>query len=156
MQQNIHILFLDFDGVLHPDAVYLSRQGPTLKAEGTLFLWAPTLANLLYDFPTTSLVLSTSWGRHLGFKRALGYLPRELQERVIGATRHRLRWAKAGRMKTNGTERQDTTRSAATLPDHNFSTGLPLMTMYKDGQRDRRNISLPAHPTLDSAPPRPK
>lgn len=88
MQKNTHILFLDFDGVLHPDAVYLSRQGPTLKAEGTLFMWAPILARLLDDFPTTSLVLSTSWVRHLGYKRALCYLPRELQERVIGATWH--------------------------------------------------------------------
>lgn len=28
-----HVLFLDFDGVLHPDAVYLSRKGPTLRAQ---------------------------------------------------------------------------------------------------------------------------
>ena len=88
MQTNTRVLFLDFDGVLHPDAVYLSRQGPTLKAEGTLFMWAPILTNLLVDFPMISLVLSTSWVRHLGYKRALAYLPIELQERVIGATWH--------------------------------------------------------------------
>ncbi|MNF68041.1 hypothetical protein D3C84_498740 [compost metagenome] len=88
MQRNTHTLFLDFDGVLHPHAVYLTRQGPTLKAEGTLFMWAPTLANLLDDFPMISLVLSTSWVRHLGYKRELGYLPRELRERVIGAKWH--------------------------------------------------------------------
>ncbi|MNQ48182.1 hypothetical protein D3C85_620490 [compost metagenome] len=88
VQRNTHTLYLDFDGVLHPDAVDLTRQGPTLKAEGTLFMWAPTLANLLDDFPMISLVLSTSWVRHLGYKRALGYLPRELRERVIGATWH--------------------------------------------------------------------
>lgn len=88
MQKNTHILFLDFDGVLHPDAVYLTRQGPTLKAEGSLFMWAPILAQLLDNYPMVSLVLSTSWVRHLGHKRALGYLPRELQERVIGATWH--------------------------------------------------------------------
>ena len=88
MQTKTHVLFLDFDGVLHPDAVYLSRQGPTLKAEGTLFMWAPILTNLLVDFPMISLVLSTSWVRHLGYKRALAYLPVELQQRVIGATWH--------------------------------------------------------------------
>ena len=88
MQTKIRVLFLDFDGVLHPDAVYLNRQGPTLKAEGTLFMWAPILTNLLVDFPMISLVLSTSWVRHLGYKRALAYLPVELQQRVIGATWH--------------------------------------------------------------------
>nr|WP_263596375.1 HAD domain-containing protein [Pseudomonas fluorescens] len=35
-----------------------------------------------------SLVLSASWVRHLGYKRALAYLPLELRERVIGATWH--------------------------------------------------------------------
>lgn len=88
VQKNTHILFLDFDGVLHPDAVYLSRQGPRLNSEGTFFIWAPILANILDDFPIVSLVLSTSWVRHLGYKRALGYLPIELRERVIGATWH--------------------------------------------------------------------
>jgi len=88
MQRKDHILFLDFDGVLHPDAVYLSRQGPTLKADGTLFMWAPILVQILTEFPTVSMVLSTSWVRHLGHKRALSYLPPELQNRVIGATWH--------------------------------------------------------------------
>lgn len=88
MQKSTPILFLDFDGVLHPDSVYLSRLGPTLTVEGELFMWSPILAKLLDDFPTVSLVLSTSWVRHLGHKRALGYLPRGLKERVIGATWH--------------------------------------------------------------------
>ncbi|MNJ14150.1 hypothetical protein D3C77_83650 [compost metagenome] len=88
MQKSTPVLFLDFDGVLHPDAVYFSRLGPTLKAEGNLFMWAPILTKLLNEFPSVSLVLSTSWVRLLGHKRALGYLPYELQERVIGATWH--------------------------------------------------------------------
>lgn len=88
MQRNSHVLFLDFDGVLHPDSVYLTRQGPALKAEGTLFMWAPIIANILDDFPMISLVLNTSWVRQLGYKRALGYLPIELQGRVIGASWH--------------------------------------------------------------------
>ncbi len=37
------ILFLDFDGVLHPDAVYLTRRGVELRAPGELFMWAPIL-----------------------------------------------------------------------------------------------------------------
>jgi hypothetical protein len=82
------VVFLDFDGVLHPDAVYLSRQGPTLRSEGELFMWAPVLVEILEPFTQVSLVLSTSWVRNLGFKRALSFLPARLRERVIGATWH--------------------------------------------------------------------
>jgi hypothetical protein len=88
VQMNTHILFLDFDGVLHPDAVYLGRQGPILKVKGALFMWAPILVQILDEFPMVSIVLSTSWVRHLGHKRAARFLPRELQDRVIGATWH--------------------------------------------------------------------
>lgn len=83
-----YVLFLDFDGVLHPDAVYLSRQGPMLRADGELFMWAPYLVEILEHFPSVSVVLSTSWVRHLGFNRVLGFLPAFLVERVVGATWH--------------------------------------------------------------------
>ncbi|KPL64874.1 hypothetical protein PVFL_09795 [Pseudomonas viridiflava] len=82
------VLFLDYDGVLHPDAVYLSRQGPVLRAEGELFMWAPVLVKILEDFQEVSLVLSTSWVRNLSFKRAMGFLPVDLGNRVTGATWH--------------------------------------------------------------------
>ncbi|EGH30076.1 hypothetical protein PSYJA_14317 [Pseudomonas syringae pv. japonica str. M301072] len=82
------VLFLDYDGVLHPDAVYLSRQGPVLRAEGELFMWAPVLVKILEDFQEVSLVLSTSWVRNLSFKRAMGFLPFDLGNRVTGATWH--------------------------------------------------------------------
>ncbi|MBI6814935.1 hypothetical protein YA0032_28015 [Pseudomonas amygdali] len=80
-----HVLFLDFDGVLHPDAVYLSSSGPILRDEGELFMWAPNLENVLEQFPSVSLVLSTSWVRHLGFKRAKNYLSTALSSRVVNA-----------------------------------------------------------------------
>ncbi|MCJ2374016.1 MULTISPECIES: HAD domain-containing protein [Pseudomonas] len=83
-----HVLFLDFDGVLHPDAVYLSSSGPILRNEGELFMWAPNLENVLEQFPSVSLVLSTSWVRRLGFKRAKNYLSTALSSRVVGATWH--------------------------------------------------------------------
>ncbi|WP_234710516.1 HAD domain-containing protein [Pseudomonas amygdali] len=82
------VLFLDYDGVLHPDAVYLSRLGPVLRAEGELFMWAPVLVKILEDFQEVSLVLSTSWVRNLSFKRAMGFLPFDLGNRVTGATWH--------------------------------------------------------------------
>lgn len=82
------ILFLDFDGVLHPDAVYLERRRPVLRAEGSLFMWAPLLADLLADLPRVRIVLSTSWARELGFDSARRRLPEPLRARVIGATWH--------------------------------------------------------------------
>ncbi|MEQ6352809.1 HAD domain-containing protein [Ralstonia pseudosolanacearum] len=82
------ILFLDFDGVLHPDAAYCERGRPVLRAEGALFMWAPILVDIVAPFPALRIVLSTSWVRVLRFDRARSYLPRELQRRVIGATWH--------------------------------------------------------------------
>lgn len=82
------ILFLDFDGVLHPDDAYLEKGGPVLRAEGSLFMWAPFLADLLATHTHVKIVLSTSWVKHLGFSRTRRYLPLLLRERVIGATWH--------------------------------------------------------------------
>ena len=81
-------LFLDFDGVLHPDAVYLVKGRPVLQAEGNLFMWASSLVVALEPFPTVSIVLSTSWARQLGYSRARKALPQSLRDRVVGATWH--------------------------------------------------------------------
>ena len=82
------VLFLDFDGVLHPDSAYLVKGRPTLKGEGELFMWAPLLIKALADFPEVQIVLSTSWARELSFNRARRWLPAELHARVIGSTWH--------------------------------------------------------------------
>ncbi|CAJ91971.1 hypothetical protein E6A55_04175 [Cupriavidus necator H16] len=83
------ILFLDYDGVLHPDAAYLVNGRPELRAAGTLFMWAPILEEILAPYPQVRIVLSTSWVRVLkSFSRARAYLPAALQARVIGATWH--------------------------------------------------------------------
>lgn len=82
------LLFLDFDGVLHPDAVYLTRRGIELRAEGELFMWAPLLNDALANHPDMQIVLSTSWARNLGFDRARRALPAVLRHQVIGATWH--------------------------------------------------------------------
>lgn len=81
-------LFLDFDGVLHPDAVYLTRKGPQLRGEGRLFMWAHYLTHELQAFPELRIVLSTSWVRYVGFSKAKKRLPLDLQCRVVGATWH--------------------------------------------------------------------
>ncbi|GAB1386929.1 HAD domain-containing protein [Melaminivora sp.] len=82
------ILFLDFDGVLHPDEAYMVKGRPVLRAEGALFMWAPLLVDALKNYPGVQIVLSTSWARELRFTRARSFLPPELQQRTIGATWH--------------------------------------------------------------------
>lgn len=82
------ILFLDYDGVLHPDDAYLVNGRPVLQTEGTLFMWAPILMDLLQPYPDLKIVLSTSWVQVLGFTRARDFLPSNLRSRVIGGTWH--------------------------------------------------------------------
>lgn len=83
------IVFLDFDGVLHPDSVYLRRGGQIeLRAEGALFMWADRLAAALQPHPDVRIVLSTSWVRNIGFHRTRKALPANLDARVVGATWH--------------------------------------------------------------------
>lgn len=69
------ILFLDFDGVLHP----LSRGLPD-------FVLAPLLAPALEAFPETKIVLSTSWRTFHELDALRDLLPPFIAERVIGAT----------------------------------------------------------------------
>jgi len=85
------VVYLDFDGVLHDDAVYWSKQeGIHIRMPGrSLFEWAPILELLLAPHPTVKIVLSTSWVRVKNFEFAKRKLPVSLQERVIGATYHR-------------------------------------------------------------------
>ena len=83
------IIFLDFDGVLHPDAVYArSNKHLELKALGALFMHAPVLINALVPFPEAQIILSTSWVRMLLYGRTLKKMP-DLRKRVAGATLHK-------------------------------------------------------------------
>lgn len=83
------IIFLDFDGVLHPDAVYRPRNKPLqLRAAGELFMHASILEDALSPYPQAKVVLSTSWVKVLGYDRTVKKMPLKLAERVIGATWH--------------------------------------------------------------------
>ncbi|MFI7836967.1 HAD domain-containing protein [Pseudomonas asiatica] len=82
------ILFLDFDGVLHPDAAFRTKHGIELRAEGKLMMHAPILYDILQDFPIVKISLSTSWVRMLGYQRARASLPVNLQDRTVSATWH--------------------------------------------------------------------
>lgn len=87
------ILFLDYDGVLHPAQVFRWRNGgiklaPEAEAAGRkLFDRAEALADVLSTL-SVQVVLATSWVPTLGFDRAKSYLPAALQTKVIGATFH--------------------------------------------------------------------
>lgn len=82
------ILFLDFDGVLHPDAAFRTKRGIELRAPGKLMMHAEILQNILRDFPHLKISLSTSWVRMLGYQRARAALPASLQDRTVSATWH--------------------------------------------------------------------
>jgi len=71
------ILFLDFDGVLHPDPC---------PDRARLFENAPRLAALLEDFPGVGVVLSTSWRTVRSEQELLAALPPSLRQRVLGMT----------------------------------------------------------------------
>lgn len=86
---NAPTIFLDFDGVLHPDDVYRIRGEIVLMRDGLpLFAWSPLLVEALEPHPDVRIVLSTSWVRVVGFDKAHERLPIELQRRVVGATWH--------------------------------------------------------------------
>ena len=86
------ILYLDFDGVLHPEPVYRHpRGGMYFGAEfagHTLFEHAGFLVEALAPYPAVSVVLSTSWVRKLGYSQAKAFLPEAIRSRVVGATFH--------------------------------------------------------------------
>lgn len=88
-----YVLYLDFDGVLHPESVYVYRRlGPVLvSAPGhTLFEHCALLEDVLAPYPDVHIVLSTSWVRHY---KSVSYAARRLtpglRAKVIGATYHK-------------------------------------------------------------------
>jgi len=83
------IIFLDFDGVLHPDAVYtIANLKHNFFGEGALFMHTPILEKLIEPYPELKIVLSTNWARRIGYENTRNKLPIKLQERVVGATLH--------------------------------------------------------------------
>lgn len=87
------ILYLDFDGVLHPADVRVTRDEPLCPkvyvrdqpTEEPLFRYMPLLELLLTPHPELRIVLSTSWVRKFGYKFSINQLSPNLRTRVIGA-----------------------------------------------------------------------
>lgn len=88
------ILFLDYDGVLHPFDVYATGgyAEPELHCKDKslkLFCWAPILEQLIDDVDPhgrIKIVLSTTWAQKTHWTSARNYLPEFLRSRVVGGT----------------------------------------------------------------------
>lgn len=90
--QPLHVLYLDFDGVLHPDAAYRTRNGIELLHHPghSLFEHVPLLDEVLAPYPDVKIVLSTSWLLIKGgYDHAKARLSSTLQARCVGGTFHR-------------------------------------------------------------------
>src|ERR1700733_9510257 len=86
------VLYLDFDGVLHPENVYVRPgRGPYIESPAghELFENIGLLKKVLLPYPDLRIVLSTSWVRvYKSVARVARKLPPELRNRVVGATYH--------------------------------------------------------------------
>lgn len=69
-------LFLDFDGVLHPEGV-----GPELE-----FCHLQGFEDLMRQYPQVRIVFSSSWRLHLPFEKLISFFSNDLQSRIVGAT----------------------------------------------------------------------
>ena len=70
------ILFLDIDGVLHPDPPQPDQR---LRA-------LPRLVEILRDLPQVEVVISSLWREHLSLDQLRELFPADLRERIIGVT----------------------------------------------------------------------
>ena len=85
------VLYLDFDGVLHPENAHMTGRGPRIVSPGghRLLEHAGLLEELLRTYPDVRIVLSTLWVRvYKGVHKVARELPQGLRQRVVGATWH--------------------------------------------------------------------
>ncbi len=71
------ILFLDFDGVLHPEPCY---------ADAQLFCRLPLLENLLRGFPDVDVVISSTWRETRTIDELRARFSADIGRRIIGVT----------------------------------------------------------------------
>ncbi len=86
------VLYLDFDGVLHPEDVWQLPGGPPYVRSPPghdVFENALALERLLEPYPDVRIVLSTTWQRRFGYSGTVEFLRPSLQARCVGGTYHR-------------------------------------------------------------------
>jgi len=69
------ILFLDFDGVLHP-----------VNRETGVFIFLTHFESILRDFPEVDIVISSSWREDHSLKELQSYFSVDIKQRVIDVT----------------------------------------------------------------------
>jgi len=83
------VIYLDYDGVLHPSDVYAYPDVPIIRLEAPgheLFENVAVLELILAPFPHVVVVLSTTWCLHHGVPFAMEQLTPAIRTRVIGTT----------------------------------------------------------------------
>lgn len=73
------ILFLDFDGVLHPEPCFDRTQ---------FFSFLPKLEMVLHDFPSVKIVISSTWRENRSLHELRGFFSETIRHRIIGTTPH--------------------------------------------------------------------
>lgn len=77
------VLFLDFDGVLHP----------SLCLEGEHFCRRPLFEEVMRRFPAVRIVISSSWRHHFDLERLRPFFSGDIAERIDDTT---LLWVPGG------------------------------------------------------------
>jgi hypothetical protein len=75
-------MFLDFDGVLHPEGEAHIQDG------GADFCFLPRLEALLREFPEVKIVISSSWREQVRYETLVKPFSSDIRARILGATPH--------------------------------------------------------------------
>lgn len=74
------ILFLDFDGVLHP-----AVDGEPTSA-GEVFVHLPRFESVMREFPGVDIVISSSWRTQIPMPKILARFSPDIAARIVGST----------------------------------------------------------------------
>lgn len=76
----VDFLFLDFDGVLHPQY----DGGPTPKE--VCFCHLPRFEAVMRQHPGVLIVISSTWRQQFGLAQLRGYFGADIAQRIVGVT----------------------------------------------------------------------
>lgn len=76
------LLFLDFDGVLHP---YFPRRDIPQRAN-EYFSFLPRLEAVLRDYPEVNVVIASTWRKYHTLEELRAFFSQDLRTRVVGVT----------------------------------------------------------------------